>query len=105
MTSLTALSQDIVIKRSVLESMYKESRICDSLKVAYELKSEALAELIESNEQTNLLLVDEREASKEYQQQIKELNKTFARTRKRNFLVYTASGIIGGILLKSLVLK
>lgn len=104
MMSLTALSQDIVIKRSILESMYKESRICDSLRVRYNEKSDLLNSLIKSNEQTTNLLVNELNKSKNLDVEIAKINNQLQK-KKRNVLFYAGGGFIVGIIVKSLIIK
>lgn len=100
--SLTASSQDIVIKRSALESMYKESRICDSLRARYNEKSEVLNTLIESNERTTLMLSENRIKLDAYNDKINKLNKDLSK-KKRNVLFYGVGGVAIGIIVKSLI--
>lgn len=88
--------------RETLVSIIKESQKCDSLRVAYELKSKTLTQLIADNE-TNISRYETEHAKRlELQTQIdqknKELNSWFKKPGK-NWLVPALVGLAGGIIL------
>lgn len=91
------------VKRTTLVNIKKKVEKCDSLAVRYEEKSLALDELIESNEKTSVLLMDERTKIKRYEEQISDLEKNL-KTKKNNKLIIgisagTAVGIVVGVLI------
>ena len=98
-------NDSITLAKTTLVSMAKESRKCDSLKVAYKLKSTSLNTLIE----TNLTMFDELEEQRqkrlELQKRFNEINDQNLKLakRKKNGLFYgiggTALGIVVGVLI------
>ena len=107
MMSLTSLSQDIPIKKSALISMLKESKVCDSLRVAYNKKTIVLNGLID----TNLIMFDQIEKQRKEQKTMqKEIDKVNLQNqklakKKKNTKTYILSSAAGGLIVGVLLAK
>lgn len=94
------------VKKTTLINIKKKVEKCDSLAVRYDEKTQALNELILSNEKNSLLLISERDKSKQYQAQIHNLQSQLKskKSKKSNKIILgvsagTVVGIIVGVLI------
>lgn len=105
MMPLMSSSQNIQIKKTALISMMKESRKCDSLRVAYNQKTTLLNNFIDTNLTMFNEIEKQRERQAEIQKKVDEINAKNRKLAKRNknmipyVLSGTAVGIIAGVLI------
>ncbi|MFC0605905.1 hypothetical protein [Winogradskyella pulchriflava] len=103
MTSLTLTSQNtktdsVTISKKALKSMVKESRKCDSLRVAYNAQYTTLQDLIKSNLDYFKKIQTEELKRANLQQQLDDSVKAL-RKKKNNWLLPTSIGVVGGLVL------
>lgn len=106
--SLTLTSQNtkptdsITISKKALKSMAKESRKCDSLRVAYNLQLTTLNDLVESN-----LNYFKRIQTAELQRQNLQLQLDKSvkalRKKKNNWILPASIGLVGGLVVGVLI--
>lgn len=108
MMSLTLTSQNtkatdsITISKKALKSMAKESRKCDSLRVAYDLQFKSLNDLINSNlDYFKRMRTSEMQREK-LQIQLDDSVKAL-RKKKNNWILPTSLGVVGGVVLGVLI--
>lgn len=100
--SLTLTSQNtkapdsITISKKALKSMAKESRKCDSLRVAYDLQLNQLNGLVESNleyfKQIQTIELQRQNLQIQLDNSVKALRK-----KKNNWILPTSLGVVGGL--------
>lgn len=108
MMSLTLTSQNtkatdsITISKKALKSMAKESRKCDSLRVAYDLQLKSLNDLVESNldyfKRMQFFEIERQQLQLQIDESVKALRK-----KKNNWLLPTSLGVVGGVVLGVLI--
>lgn len=108
--SLTLTSQNtkatdsITISKKALKSMAKESRKCDSLRVAYDLQLKSLNDLVESNldyfKRMQFFEIERQQLQLQIDESVKALRK-----KKNNWLLPTSLGVVGGVVLGVLIGK
>ena len=110
--SYTSFSQStskktVPVKRTTLENIYKEIRKCDTLRVAYDKKTQNLNHLINTNLTMFSNLEGERTKRLQAEERLKEVNKDLLKATKKqnNGLLFgiggTAFGIILGVLISN----
>ena len=109
MVTFPSLSQNtkgdsLIISVNALKSMAKESRKCDSLRVAYNFQFATLQELVQSNLDYFQRVKSEQLKREELQLKLDESIKAL-RKKKNNWLlpttIGTVVGLIGGIVLSN----
>lgn len=108
MMSLTLTSQNtkatdsITISKKALKSMAKESRKCDSLRVAYDLQLKSLNDLVESNldyfKRMQFFEIERQQLQLQIDESVKALRK-----KKNNWILPTSLGVVGGVVLGVLI--
>ena len=100
--SLTLTSQNtkatdsITISKKALKSMAKESRKCDSLRVAYDLQLTTLNDLVESNLDYFKRIQASELQRQQLQLQLDESVKAL-RKNKNNWILPASIGLVGGL--------
>ena len=100
--SLTLTSQNtkatdsITISKKALKSMAKESRKCDSLRVAYDLQLTTLNDLVESNLDYFKRIQASELQRQQLQLQLDESVKAL-RKKKNNWILPASIGLVGGL--------
>ncbi|CAA0254929.1 hypothetical protein V2605_03415 [Tenacibaculum maritimum] len=110
-TTLSSFSQSIkkdsvTIAKKTLKSIVKESRKCDSVKVAFTQKSLLLEDLIKNNVTMFNELEQERIKRNNLQLQLQKTNKPIESNQtKKNGWLYGTGGVVVGVVLGVLVSK
>ena len=106
MMSLTAFSQNTKeVKISTLKNIYKEIRKCDTLRVAYDKKSQNLNHLINTNLTIFTALDAERNKRLAYEKQLKKANDLIIKQSKKrnNTFLFGVSGVVVGLVVGVLI--
>ena len=109
MLTSTAFSQDLIseipVKKNILENIARYVEKCDSLRVAYELKSITLDEVIESNKTLLLQLEENSKKTAIITQNLKDANEKIANMSESfnnkifNFGLGALIGLVIGVLI------
>lgn len=108
MMSLTLSSQNtktqdsITISKKALKSMAKESRVCDSLRIAYDSQLKTLNVLVESNFDY-FKLMQAAELKRDQLQIELEESVEALRKKKNNWVLPTSLGVIGGVVIGAFI--
>ncbi len=111
-TTLSSFSQNIkkdsvTIAKNTLKSIVKESRKCDSVKVAFTQKSLLLEDLIKNNVTMFNELEQERIKRNKLQSQLQKTNEDLLKLTKRrkNGWIYGSGGVVVGVIVGVLITK
>jgi hypothetical protein len=94
----TKATDSITISKKALKSMAKESRKCDSLRVAYDLQLKSLNDLIISNLEYFKRMQTSEQQREKLQIQLDDSVKAL-RKKKSNWILPTSLGVVGGLVL------
>jgi len=93
-----SIPDKIEIKKTTLISIVKESRKCDSLKIAYNLKSLQLTNLINSNLMMFQELEEQRIKRIEAEKNLQKNIKIYKKKNNKNVVIFATGGALLGIL-------
>lgn len=102
LTSQNMKTDSITISKKALKSMAKESRKCDSLRVAYNSQLTVFNDLVESNLAYFKKLRDEEAKRLELQKQLDASVKAL-RKKRNNWILPASIGAVGGVVLGALI--
>lgn len=100
-TSQTITKDSVTISKPVFKSIMKESRKCDSLKIAFDNVNLLLSDLMKSNLNMFKSLENEQTKRRELQLKINQANKELQKItsrKKRGWVSWTIAGLSGIIL-------
>jgi hypothetical protein len=105
--SQTIKKDSVTLAKRTLKSIVKESRKCDSVKVAFRKKSILLQGLIKHNLSIFSDLEKEKSKREQLQLQLQKTNKDLLNLskRKRNVWLYGTGGVAVGVIITLLVSK